>query len=92
MLLRALPQILASIVALVAFAAASPSAQPPARHRPADRLSGDQSGRHGQRRHHRGGVASVDLSFVMALQSARFLVVLLIGPWLARLVARRLAE
>jgi uncharacterized protein len=34
----------------------------------------------------------VDISFVMALQSARFLVVLLIGPSLARLVARSLRE
>ncbi|TJV71592.1 MAG: AbrB family transcriptional regulator [Mesorhizobium sp.] len=31
---------------------------------------------------------NVDISFVMALQSARFLVVLLIGPSVARLVAR----
>ena len=35
---------------------------------------------------------SVDLSFVMAMQGARLLIVLLIGPWLARLVARRLAD
>lgn len=32
----------------------------------------------------------VNLSFVMALQTARFLVVLLLGPAIARLVARRL--
>ena len=31
---------------------------------------------------------NVDISFVMALQSARFLVVLLVGPSVARLVAR----
>lgn len=31
---------------------------------------------------------SVDLSFVMALQSARLVLVLALGPWLARLVAR----
>lgn len=30
----------------------------------------------------------VDISFVMALQAARFLVVLIFGPSLARLVAR----
>ncbi|RWC23476.1 MAG: AbrB family transcriptional regulator [Mesorhizobium sp.] len=34
----------------------------------------------------------VDISFVMALQSARFLVVLLVGPSVARLVARSLRE
>jgi hypothetical protein len=32
--------------------------------------------------------SKVDLPFVMAMQSARFLLVLLIGPSLARLVAR----
>jgi membrane AbrB-like protein len=35
---------------------------------------------------------SVDLSFVMALQAARFLVVLIFGPSLARLVARSIRE
>ena len=35
---------------------------------------------------------SVDISFVMALQSARFLIVLLLGPSLARLVTRWLRE
>ncbi|MCV3207105.1 AbrB family transcriptional regulator [Mesorhizobium sp. YC-39] len=35
---------------------------------------------------------NVDISFVMALQSARFLVVLLVGPSVARLVARSLKE
>lgn len=35
--------------------------------------------------------AKVDLSFVMALQTARFFFVLLVGPALARLVARSLA-
>lgn len=34
----------------------------------------------------------VDISFVMALQSARFLVVLLVGPSVARLVARAVKE
>jgi membrane AbrB-like protein len=34
----------------------------------------------------------VDISFVMALQSARFLVVLLVGPTVARLVARAVKE
>ena len=35
---------------------------------------------------------SVDISFVMALQSARLLIVLLLGPSLARLVTRWLRE
>ncbi|RUW25346.1 AbrB family transcriptional regulator [Mesorhizobium sp. M4B.F.Ca.ET.215.01.1.1] len=35
---------------------------------------------------------NVDISFVMALQSARFLVVLLVGPSVARLVARSIKE
>lgn len=29
-----------------------------------------------------------DIPFVMAMQLTRFLVILMIGPWLARLVAR----
>jgi uncharacterized protein len=33
--------------------------------------------------------SKVDVPFVMALQTARFVLVLLIGPWLARLIARR---
>ncbi|ESY89096.1 hypothetical protein X739_02725 [Mesorhizobium sp. LNHC220B00] len=35
---------------------------------------------------------NVDISFVMALQSARFLIVLLVGPSIARLVARSIRE
>ncbi|SDA80492.1 AbrB family transcriptional regulator [Mesorhizobium qingshengii] len=35
---------------------------------------------------------NVDISFVMALQSARFLIVLLVGPSVARLVARGIRE
>jgi membrane AbrB-like protein len=35
---------------------------------------------------------NVDISFVMALQSARFLIVLLVGPSVARLVARSVKE
>ena len=35
---------------------------------------------------------SVDLSFVMALQAARFLFVLIFGPSIARLVARTVRE
>jgi len=33
-------------------------------------------------------VSRVDLPFVMAMQTARFLLVLLVGPWLAKMVAR----
>jgi uncharacterized membrane protein AbrB (regulator of aidB expression) len=36
--------------------------------------------------------AAQHVAFVMALQSARFLVVLLVGPSVARLVARSLRE
>ncbi len=32
--------------------------------------------------------SKVDLPFVMAMQTARFLLVMLVGPWLARMVAR----
>ncbi|RUU51141.1 AbrB family transcriptional regulator, partial [Mesorhizobium sp. M7A.T.Ca.TU.009.01.1.1] len=35
---------------------------------------------------------NVDISFVMALQSARFLIVLLVGPSVARLVARSVRQ
>ncbi len=35
---------------------------------------------------------SVDLSFVMAMQGARLLIVLMIGPWLARLVTRWVSD
>ena len=35
---------------------------------------------------------NVDISFVMALQSARFLVVLIAGPSIARLVARAVRD
>ncbi|MCA0019272.1 AbrB family transcriptional regulator, partial [Mesorhizobium sp. B264B1A] len=35
---------------------------------------------------------NVDISFIMALQSARFLIVLLVGPSIARLVARAVKE
>ena len=35
---------------------------------------------------------SVDISFVMALQTARFLFVLVLGPPIARLIARAVGE
>lgn len=36
--------------------------------------------------------SEVDLSFVIGLQTARFLLVLLIGPWVAGMIARRLGR
>src|SRR5690606_30394767 len=36
------------------------------------------------------GSPNVDISFIMALQMLRFIIVLAIGPWLARAVAQRL--
>lgn len=35
---------------------------------------------------------NVNISFVMAVQTARFLLVLLLGPWLARMVARQVEK
>jgi uncharacterized protein len=87
---RALPQILASIVALVGFCAALGFAL--SRTLGIDPLTAYLATSP-------GGMDSVaiiaaasnrvDLSFVMALQMARFLVVLVAGPPLARLLARR---
>jgi membrane AbrB-like protein len=37
-----------------------------------------------------GASSNVDLSFVMALQGARFLIVLVAGPPLARFIAQRI--
>jgi membrane AbrB-like protein len=37
-----------------------------------------------------GAATHADLSFVMALQTVRFLIVLLVGPPLARFIAQRL--
>jgi hypothetical protein len=36
-----------------------------------------------------GAASGVDLSFIMALQTARFMIVLIVGPPLARFIARR---
>ncbi|RVB28015.1 AbrB family transcriptional regulator, partial [Mesorhizobium sp. M7A.F.Ca.CA.004.05.1.1] len=41
---------------------------------------------------HAAAAQNVDISFVMALQSARFLIVLLVGPSVARLVARSVRQ
>ena len=35
---------------------------------------------------------NVDISFVMALQTVRFLIVLVLGPSIARLIARTVRE
>jgi membrane AbrB-like protein len=89
---RALPQIIASIVALIGFCAALGFAM--SRMLGIDPLTAYLATSP-------GGMDSVaiiaaasnrvDLSFVMALQTARFLIVLLAGPSLARLLARRVS-
>jgi membrane AbrB-like protein len=39
-----------------------------------------------------GTAGQADMAFVMAMQTARFLVVMALGPWIARLVARSAAK
>jgi hypothetical protein len=39
-----------------------------------------------------GMAGGADMSFVMAMQMARFLLVLIAGPWIARAVARSVAR
>jgi uncharacterized protein len=90
---RALPQIIASILALIAFCAALGFAM--SRALGIDPLTAYLATSP-------GGMDSVaiiaaasdrvDISFVMALQTARFLVVLVAGPPLARLLARSVGE
>ena len=90
---RALPQIIASILALIAFCAAIGFAM--SRMLGIDPLTAYLATSP-------GGMDSVaiiaaasnrvDISFVMALQTARFLIVLMAGPPLARLLARRVGE
>jgi membrane AbrB-like protein len=90
---RALPQIIASIVVLIAFCAALGFAM--SRMLGIDPLTAYLATSP-------GGMDSVaiiaaasnrvDISFVMALQTARFLIVLLAGPPLARLLARRVGS
>jgi uncharacterized protein len=90
---RALPQIIASIAALVAFCAALGFAM--SRMLGIDPLTAYLATSP-------GGMDSVaiiaaasnrvDLSFVMALQTARFLIVLIGGPPLARLLASRVRD
>ena len=87
---RALPQIVASIVALIAFCAALGFAMSralgidPLTAYLATSPGGMDSSPSSRPRRDR-----VDISFVMALQTARFLIVLVAGPPLARLLARR---
>ncbi|WP_198174309.1 AbrB family transcriptional regulator [Mesorhizobium xinjiangense] len=88
---RALPQIVASILALIAFCAGVGAIIAPIFE--VDRLSAFLATSP-------GGMDSVaiiaaatdgvDISFIMSLQLARFLVVLLAGPALARLIATRM--
>jgi membrane AbrB-like protein len=90
---RALPQIIASIVALIGFCAALGFAM--SRLLGIDPLTAYLATSP-------GGMDSVaiiaaasnrvDISFIMALQTARFLIVLLAGPPLARLLARRVGD
>jgi membrane AbrB-like protein len=89
---RALPQIIGSIVVLIAFCAALGLAM--SRALGIDPLTAYLATSPGGM----DSVAiiaaasdSVDISFVMALQTARFLIVLLAGPPLAKLLARRVS-
>jgi membrane AbrB-like protein len=86
---RALPQIIASIVALIAFCGGM--ALVISRLLDIDPLTAylaTSPGGMDSVAIIAAAARNVDISFVMALQSARFLVVLLIGPSVAKLVAR----
>lgn len=86
---RALPQIIASIVALIAFCGGM--AFVISRLLDIDPLTAylaTSPGGMDSVAIIAAAARNVDISFVMALQSARFLVVLLIGPSVAKLVAR----
>ena len=90
---RALPQIVGSIVVLMAFCGGL--AWLISHVLGVDPLTAylaTSPGGMDQRRHHRRRRPNVDISFVMALQSARFLVVLIAGPSIARLVARAVRD
>ncbi|RUV83472.1 AbrB family transcriptional regulator [Mesorhizobium sp. M1A.F.Ca.IN.020.32.1.1] len=90
---RALPQIIASIVALIAFCGgmafviSGVLGIDPLTAYLATSPGGDDGGAV-----HAAAAQNVDISFVMALQSARFLVVLLVGPSVAKLVARNVRD
>lgn len=90
---RALPQIIASIVALIAFCGGM--AFVISRVLGIDPLTAylaTSPGGMDSVAIIAAAAQNVDISFVMALQSARFLVVLLVGPSVARLVARSIKE
>jgi uncharacterized protein len=90
---RALPQIIGSIVALIAFCGGLGFA--------ISRLAGvdpltaylaTSPGGMDSVAIIAAAAQNVDISFIMALQSARFLIVLLIGPSIAKLVARNVRD
>ncbi|TKB21235.1 MAG: AbrB family transcriptional regulator [Mesorhizobium sp.] len=90
---RALPQIIASIVALIAFCGGL--AFVISRLLGIDPLTAylaTSPGGMDSVAIIAAAAQNVDISFVMALQSARFLVVLLIGPSVAKLVARNVRD
>ncbi|RWE37500.1 MAG: AbrB family transcriptional regulator [Mesorhizobium sp.] len=90
---RALPQIIASIVALIAFCGGM--AFVISRVLGIDPLTAylaTSPGGMDSVAIIAAAAQNVDISFVMALQSARFLVVLLIGPSVAKLVARNVKD
>lgn len=90
---RALPQIIASIVALIAFCGGMAFT---ISHLlgidPLTAYLATSPGGMDSVAIIAAAAQNVDISFVMALQSARFLVVLLVGPSVARLVARSIKE
>ena len=90
---RALPQIIASIVALIAFCGGL--AFVISRMLGIDPLTAylaTSPGGMDSVAIIAAAAQNVDITFVMALQSARFLVVLLIGPSVAKLVARNVSD
>jgi membrane AbrB-like protein len=90
---RALPQIIASIVALIAFCAALGFAMSQALGiDPLTAYLATSPGGMDSVAIIAAASNSVNLSFVMALQMARFLIVLIAGPPLVRMLARRVGE
>lgn len=89
--LRSLPQIVLAIVALMAFCAAIGMVLVPAAGvDPLTAYLATSPGGMDSVAIIAAASRSVDISFVMTLQMARFLIVLVLGPPLARVVARRL--
>ena len=90
---RALPQIVASILALIAFCCGARLCdEPDAGIDPLTAYLATSPGGMDSVAIIAAASNQVDISFVMALQTARFLIVLLAGPPLARLLARRVGE